>query len=101
MNNETRIPASLRRDLIVQARDIEAAFGGPLLPLLGNDASRMRAVAQRDVDNLPGRRHFEVERHLEVAHQTRDVLVDDVPAIFAQMRGDAIGAGGFGQARGP
>ena len=28
-----------------------------------------------------------------LAHQALDVVVDDVPAVLAQMRGDAVGAG--------
>jgi hypothetical protein len=58
-------------------------------------------VAQRDVDHLLSRRHLEVERQLELAHQAFDVVVDDVPAVLAQVGGDAVGAGGLGDARGP
>ena len=32
---------------------------------------------------------------VELAHQRLDVGVDDVAAILAQMRGDAVGAGGL------
>ena len=89
-----------RLQVIVLAGGVEAALGRPLLALLGHDAGGMRPVAQRDGDHLLGRRHLEVERHLELAHQAVDVVVDDVPAILAQMRGDAVGAGGRGDARG-
>ena len=34
------------------------------------------------------------------ADQPRDVVVDDVAAILAQMRGDAVGAGGLRDLRG-
>ena len=56
-------------------------------------------MTQGDVDHLPGRRHLEVERHLELAHQSVDVGVDDMAPVLAQMRRDAVGAGRLGQAR--
>ncbi len=77
-------------------RGIEAAFRGPLLALLGNDAGGVRPVAQGDVDHLLRCRHLEVERHLEFAHQPVDVGIDDVASIFAQMGGNAVGAGRLG-----
>jgi hypothetical protein len=40
--------------------------------------------------------HFEVELGLEGLFQAEDVTVLDVTAVFAQMRGDPIGAGLFG-----
>ena len=50
--------------------------------------------AWRDFDHLRGRRHFKIKRPIERLLQPRDVLVADVTAIFAQMRGDAVGARG-------
>src|SRR3982751_2053277 len=58
-------------------------------------------MTQRDVDHFLGRRHLEIERYLEVAHQARDVVIDDVAAIFTQMRGNAVGTGGLGETRRP
>ena len=53
----------------------------------------MRADAQRNVEHRLGRRHLEIERlgdgSLEAAH----VVVVDVAAVLAQMRGDPVGAG--------
>jgi len=97
MNSETRMPASRRRgdhrlQVVVLAGRVEPALGRPFLALLGHDAGGMGAVAQRDADHLLGRGHLEVERHLELAHQAFNVAVDDVPAILAQMGGDAVGA---------
>ena len=48
---------------------------------------------QRDADHFARRRHFEIERLVDAGLEPRDVVVDDVTAIFAQMRGDAVGAG--------
>ena len=50
-------------------------------------------VLQRDRDHLVGRRHLEIERLGDLRLEARHVVVADVAAIFAQMRGDAVGAG--------
>ena len=46
-----------------------------------------------DVHHLAGRRHFQIERLGDARLQPRDIVVDDMAAILAQMRGDAVGAG--------
>ena len=56
-----------RREAIVLARRIDAAFGRPLFALLGNDARRMRTMLERDRQHLVGRRHFEIERQVDLA----------------------------------
>ena len=61
----------------------------------------MRARPHRDVDHLVGRRHFEIERLLDLGLEARDIVVADVPAILAQMRRDAVGAGLDREPRGP
>ena len=86
-------PRDHRLQVIVLARGVETALGRPLLALLRHDAGRMRLVLQRDADHLGRGGHLEIERDLELAHQPVDVGVDDVPAILAQVRGDAVGAG--------
>ena len=45
-------------------------------------------------DHLVGRRHFEIQRLVDLGLQPRDVVVADVAAVFAQMRRDAVGARG-------
>ena len=52
----------------------------------------MRAHLAGDRNHLRRRRHFQVERLLNGRLQPRDVVIDDVAAILAQMRGDAVGA---------
>jgi hypothetical protein len=89
-----------RLQVIVLAGRIETTLGRPLLALLGHDAGGMRPMAERNADHLLGRGHLEVQRHLELAHQAFDVGIDDVPAVLAQMGGDAVGAGRLGDARG-
>ena len=74
------------------AGNIETAFGRALLAALGHETGRMRPGPHREGDHLLGRRHLEIERLGDVRLEARDVLVADVPAILAQMRGDAVGA---------
>ena len=56
--------------------------------------------AHRDLDHFRGRSHFEIERLSDTGLEPRDVVVADVPAILAQMRRDAVGAGLDRQHRG-
>ena len=79
--------------MIVLPGGVEAAFGRPLLAPLGDDAGGVRAVAQRDFEHLLGRRHFEVQRQIDLGHEAVDIVVGDVAPVFAQMRGDPVGAG--------
>jgi hypothetical protein len=79
------------------ARDFKTAFGCLLLALFGDDAHRVGFVAQCDRLHFGRRRHLEVQRHRQDVHKPVDIGVRYVPAILAQMRGDAIGAGVFGQ----
>ena len=72
------------------AGDIQAAFGRALFTSLGNEAGRVRSGLERDRDHLLGRRHFKIERLCDLRLEPRNVLVADVPAVFAQMRGDTI-----------
>ena len=51
----------------------------------------MRLDAQGDVEHLRGRGHFEVQRPGNLALQPHHIVVMNVPAIFAQMGGDAVG----------
>ena len=48
---------------------------------------------KRDRQHLLGRRHFEVQRQVDLGHQPVDVGVGDVAPVLAQMGGDAVGAG--------
>ena len=81
------------------AHRIQAAFGRPLLALLRHEAGGMGLVGKRDRQHLLGRRHLQVERQVDFPGQPVDVAVGDMPAILAQMGGDAVGAGLGGQPR--
>src|SRR5208282_5220776 len=72
---------------------IEAAFGRALLPPLRHEARGVRQYLAGDAHHLARRRHFEVERFVDARLKACNVVVDDVTAILAQMRGDAVGAG--------
>ena len=43
--------------------------------------------------------HFEVEAGFEDLAELADVAILHVPAVFAQVGGDAVGAGGFADER--
>ena len=79
-----------RGQLIIVSCCVEPAFGRALLALFGDDARGVRAVAQRDRQHLGGRRHFEIERDRQLGAKSGDVVVGDVPPIFAKVRGDAV-----------
>ncbi len=78
------------------AGGIESAFGSALSPPLGNEAGGVRPQAPRDADHFRCRRHFQVEGFDDLLFEPNDVVVDDMAAVLAQMRGNAVGAGGDG-----
>ena len=82
-----------RREMIVEAGRVEPALGGALLAPLGDDAGRVRLMRQSDRKHLLGRRHLEIQRQVDLVHEPVDVAVRDVPPVFAEVGGDAVGAG--------
>ena len=89
--------------MVVAAGGVEPAFRGPFLPLLRHDAGGVRLVAERDLEHLRRRRHFEVKRQVELATQPRNIVVGDVPPVLAQVGGNAVGTrlgGQMGRAHG-
>ena len=98
MNSETRMPACLsscttgrelarcrttsRPPSVVRS----VRFSGTRQTACGLVLSAMR-------DHFLGRRHFEIERLVDLRLQPRHVIVANVTAILAQMRGDAVAAG--------
>ena len=81
------------RKLAPAAGDVEPAFGGALSRRSGTRQAACGRVRTAICHHLGGRRHFEIERLVDLGLQPRDVVVADVAAILAQMRGDAVGAG--------
>ena len=72
---------------------IEPALGRSLLAPLGDDARGVGFVAQRDLQHLLGRGHFKVQGQVDLGHQPVDIAIGNVAAVFAEVRGDAVGAG--------
>ena len=97
MNSDTRMFAARRSPIrgLSSARPadhVEPAFGGALGAALRHQAGGVRPGPQRDRDHLRGRRHLQVERLGDLGLEAGNVVVADVAAVFAQMRGDAVGA---------
>ena len=97
MKSETRMPCSaelpdIGNEMVVPADHIEAAFGRPLRAFLRHEADRVRLRSKRDLEHLRRRRHLEIQGLRDFRLETGHVCVADMAPIFAQMRGDAIGA---------
>lgn len=88
-------------EAVFLARHFQPALGGAFLTLFRHDTDGVGFVAQRDGLHLIGGGHFEIQRHGEIGHERLNIGIRDVTAIFAQVRGDAVGPGLFGQFRGP
>ena len=61
------------REHVVLRHDVEAAFGGALGALLRHEAGGMGLRLQRDRLHLGRRRHFEVERAVELGDEPGDI----------------------------
>ena len=75
------------------ADHVEAALGRALGALFRHKATGVGTDAQRDVEHRLGRRHLEIERLLDRGLEPLHVVVVDMAAVLAQMRGDPVGAG--------
>ena len=84
-------------DRDARERDIQPAFGGQLGATLGDQGHDVRADALGDGGHLVRGAHLQVEHGGQRAAQTHDVVVFDVPAIFPQVRGDAVSASELAQ----
>ena len=73
--------------------DIETAFGCDLLALFWNEADFIRHDAQRDVNDLLGIAHFQIQFRHDVLSQSLDISVLDVAPISAQMSNDPASTG--------
>ena len=77
----------------VAAGRVKPTLRGQLLALLRYEANGVGTVMQGNIPHFCGRRHFEVERQVNFTHQTADVVIANVAAILAQVRGDSVGPG--------
>ena len=78
---------------------IKSAFRRHFQPPLRNDTDDFRLQLQRDGDDLRRVRHFEVQPRFDFFAQRPDIAVLSVPAILAQMGGDAVRARRLGGQR--
>jgi hypothetical protein len=81
-----------RRQHVMLCHDVESALGRPLGALFRDDTGGIGFGLQRDRHHLGRRRHFEVERAIELGHEARNIVVGNVTPVFAQMRSDVVGA---------
>ena len=84
----------------VRPREIEPALGGHFLPPLRHERRLVRPKPAGERDDLVARRQLQVE-HRDRRREPLDVLILDMPAVFAQVHGDAVGAAGDRSARRP
>jgi hypothetical protein len=78
-------------EMVVLPCGVQSAFSRTLLTPLRHDTRGVRPMPQRNLEHFLGRRHLQVQRQVDLIHQPVDVIVGDVPAILAKMRGNAVG----------
>ena len=79
------------------ARDVQPALSRHFFAALRHQGHLVRAQPFGDAEHLIGARHLEVERGTNDGEQGVEVGVLDMTAVLAQVRGDAVGAGGFAE----
>ena len=78
---------------IVLTDHIQPTLGGQFLTPFRHQADRMWLGQKRKAEHVRGRSHLEIQGFGDFGLQPRHILVADVAAVLAQMRGDAVGAG--------
>ena len=79
--------------------EIEPALRRHFLAFFRNETDFIRHNAQREVDDLGGVSHLEIEFRHERFAQSFDIAILNVSPIRAQMRGDPVRTGAFTDAR--
>ena len=83
---------------VEESGGVEAAFGGDFLAALGDHADFVGTDAEGDFEDFGVVAHFEVERDGgEGGADVEEVGIPDVAAVFAEVDGDAVGAGRGGE----
>ncbi|MCY1426269.1 hypothetical protein D9M71_420870 [compost metagenome] len=83
-------------DALLLAGDIQSAFGGQFLTTLRHQANVGGADDLGEGEHFLGHAHFEVHPRLQDFLEDSYVALLDMPAIFTQVHGDAVGAGFLG-----
>ena len=78
---------------------VEPALGGQLLPPLGHQARVVRLERQGVPGHFRGAGHLQVEPRGQPFPQPGHIPLLDMPAVFAQVHRDDVGAGLLGQER--
>lgn len=80
--------------------EIQTALSRDFLASFWNKSHLVRTYALSDCHHLRHACELQIEKSTHVAAQTLDVVVLDVPAVLAQVRGDAISSGFQARSRG-
>ena len=75
--------------------DVEPTFRGNLGTVLRNEADEIRTGAHRDLDDLGGITHLEIESGTDLLTQFLDIPIDDVATILSQVGSDRVRASGL------
>jgi len=86
-------PLNRRAQCLRIASHIQAALGRDLFTPLRHERDLVRAQPTRDPDHFRSARHLEVQDRTDCSLQPLYVVVLDVSAVFAKVRGDTVGAG--------
>lgn len=80
-------------DSALRGNNVEATLGRDLFTPLGNQRDLVGTNSECDFEHLRRTCHLEIEDRSHRAREPLNVVVLDVPAIFAEVGGDAVGAG--------
>ncbi len=72
---------------------VEASLGGDFGTVFGDETNFCRPEAEGEVEHGGGGSHFEVELFAAFLAESKDVVVLDVAAIFAEVDGDGVRTG--------
>src|SRR5208337_4480002 len=84
-------------DSLALAHNVESSLGGQLLAPLGNQGDLLGPELHGQIDDCRIGRQLEVEPDLHRLPKQSQVTVLDMPAVFPEMDGDAVGATKLGQ----
>ena len=93
---DARQPLDRRTNPRFLAGYIQAAFGGQFLAGFRHQANVGRANAFGKRQHLFGHAHLEVHPRLQHLFEDANIAFLDMPAVFAQVHGNAIGTGLLG-----
>jgi hypothetical protein len=81
---------------VALARHVQSAFGGHFLTFFRHQAAEMRFGLAGDRQHLFGDRHFKIHAGIQRLAQDTHIAIGNMATVFAQMHGNAVGAGLFG-----